>query len=243
MRCEPAGPDANAICTHGDDCADDPACSDEVCDCLPVPETEQAMSLDVGGQLVNQPPSADAGPDQVVECNLAGAGSFQLHSHSSDPDDDLALTRWYRDSRTGPEVGFAPQVAIVQAVASTASYVVRVIDAFGQADEDTTQVQVVDTTPPVLSCNAPATIHPGQHGLAFTATALDVCDPGATPVVTGHRCEKNGKSHPCKVSAAGDTVTIVNPSGVGTHISWDLSVTDSAGNVTIETCGIDVVTH
>jgi hypothetical protein len=243
MRCEPAGPDADAICTSGADCTDDPACSDEVCDCLPVPQTEQAMSLDVGGPIVNQPPSADAGPDQVVECNLPGAAIFQLDALSSDPDGDLTLTRWYLGSRTGPEVGFAPQVTIVQSVASSTDYVVRVIDSFGQADEDTTQVQVADTTAPVLSCNAPATILPGTHGRAFTATAADVCDPGATPVITAYRCEKNGKPHPCKVSIDGDTVTIINSTGVGNVISWDVSVTDASGNVTSETCQIEVATH
>ncbi len=242
-RCEPAGPNANAICTTDDDCADDPACSDEVCNCLPVAQTEVALSINVNGPVVNRPPTANAGPDQTVECNVAGGGRFQLQSLSSDLDDNLALTRWYLNSRTGPEVGFAPRTAVQQAVGSSAAYVLRVIDRLAQTDEDVMQVQVVDTTPPTLSCNAPATIRPGDHGRSFTATARDVCDPGATPIVTAYRCAKKGKEHPCKVNLAGDTVTIVNPSGVGTRISWDLSVTDASGNVATQTCAIDVATH
>ena len=103
-------------------------------------------------------------------------------------------------------------------------------------------MQVVDTTAPTLSCNTPipATIRPGQHGLRFTATAKDACDPYATPIVTSYRCEKNDKAHPCKVSLWGDTATIVNPSGVGTRISWDVQVSDASGNVTTTTCAVDV---
>ena len=71
------------------------------------------------------------------------------------------------------------------------SYVLKVIDAFGQYDEDTTTVNVVDTTPPTVTrrptrrpvgtaveCTG-RVVTPVAIG---TATADDVCD--ASPAVT-----------------------------------------------------------
>ncbi|MBX5484560.1 MAG: hypothetical protein IRZ16_22280 [Myxococcaceae bacterium] len=237
-KCEPAGP--NAICTSDADCADDSSCTDEVCNCLPVPEAELSMSLDVSGALVNRPPLANAGADQVVECNQAGRARFELRSQSSDLDGNLTLTRWYLGSRGGPVVSVGPTSTVTQAVGTSAAYVLRVIDAFAQADEDTTAVEVVDTTAPTIACNAPETIRPGQHGRSFTATAQDVCDPTVTPTVTGFTCSKNGRRHPCKVEFSGPTVTIINPSGVGTFISWDVTASDAAGNTTSTTCTVEV---
>lgn len=240
QRCEPGGPSADATCSVDADCVDDPSCTDGICNCLPVPVTNLSLALHVSGELVNRPPTANAGPDQVVECDRAGGAGFTLASLSHDLDGNLASTRWYLGSRTGPQLGFVPRPALVQAVGASQSYVLRVIDTFSQADEDTVVVQVVDTTAPALSCNAPDTIHPGALNVSFTATAEDVCDPAATPVVTGYTCTKYGTPHPCEVVHQGSSVTIVRPGGEKTLIKWGLQVTDAAGNVSTRTCKVFV---
>jgi hypothetical protein len=60
-------------------------------------------------------------------------------------------------------------------------YVFKVIDTFGQYDEATTTVSVVDTTPPRLSIVlSPSVLWPPNHQLVritATITVDDVCDP------------------------------------------------------------------
>ena len=138
------------------------------------------MFVDIKGTLVNQPPTADAGPDRTVECNAIGRGIFTLEGSAQDPDNNVASVGWFRGSRTGQLVGMLPSVELEQDVSTTTSYVLKVIDTFGQYDEDTTSVGVVDTTPP--SVTPPANAQAECTGLAGTpvdigkATATDVCD-------------------------------------------------------------------
>jgi hypothetical protein len=61
--------------------------------------------------------------------------------------------------------------------------VLRVIDGFAQADEDTTTVKVVDTTPPVVTCSVATpdlnTTTQTNHNLTsvgLAATAVDQCE-------------------------------------------------------------------
>src|SRR5262249_14144008 len=130
------------ICSSNADCASDDTCSQ-------VSASDLLLGLSVSGHIVNQPPSADAGTAQVVECPAAVVLDG---SASSDLDSNIALYSWRRGSRTGDEVGF-DAVSNVQQGLGTETYVLRVIDAFAQTDEDTTTATVVDTTAPQLSCS------------------------------------------------------------------------------------------
>jgi hypothetical protein len=129
------------------------------------------------------------------------------------------------------------------------SYVLRVIDTQAQADEDTTAVEVVDTTPPEISCNAPATIVPPGSAVSFTASASDVCDASVTPVLSAPRCFKiNGhgmqvslSASACKTTVNGNKVTIATSGGVGTYIAWTATATDDAGNPSTRDCKVVVV--
>lgn len=246
--CENAGPSANQVCLADEDCIDDPACSEGVCNCTQVTSAGITLALALNGALVNQPPTANAGADQVVECNLPQRGRFTLTSHSQDPDGNLALLSWFRGSRMGPEVGFTPKVVLEQDLDTEVDYVLRAIDRLAQADEDTTRVRVVDTTAPVIACNAPTTFSPPDTPLSFTATATDVCDPTVTPELTGFRCYRingSGKeidtTHSCRVTLDGDRIDIRNSGGVGSHIVWKVRVADGSGNTSFHTCAAKVV--
>lgn len=250
-RCENAGPNANAICGSDDDCGEHDDCSDGVCNCLPAPEAAGlSLSMSVGGPIVNQPPTASAGVDQVVECNQAGSGRLTLDGAASgDPDGNIASFRWFQGIRAGEEVGFEPRSVVVQPVGTAVSYVLRVVDTFAQADEDTTIVEVVDTTPPVIACNSPLTIRPPDPAVSFTATASDVCDASVTPVLSNPRCFKiNGSgttvdlpAAACKTTVDGSRVTIATSGGVGTHIVWTATALDDAGNQSTKDCEVVVV--
>ena len=112
----------------------------------------------------------------------------------------------------------------------------------------TQSVTVQDTTPAVISCNAPPSIVPGDAPISFTATAVDVCDAAPVANVTGFRCYTvNGsgkivdKGESCVVTFAGDSVTIINSGGVRNTVEWTVTATDGSGNTSTKTCSVVVV--
>ena len=250
-RCEDAGQStANAVCATDTDCAldddEENPCSGGVCNCLPVPDSDMTLALNVEGPIVNQPPTANAGPDQTVECTSSAGAVVTLDGlQSSDPDDNFASYRWFRGSRVGPTEGFAPRITVEQTLGAPVSYVFRVIDTFAQADEDTTQVQVVDSTPPEISCNAPRVTPPGTP-VSFTATATDACDNDVITTLTGFSCHRlaNGKevdkTKPCDVTLNGPTLTLGHSLGVGNHVVWTATAKDDAGNQSTVTCELEI---
>src|SRR6185369_2115692 len=100
--------------------------------------------------------------DQVLECTSpAGARLVLDASGSGDPEDNAVLFSWFRNGRAGQPVGFGETLERQQELGGTALYVLRVIDAFGQSDEDATAVRVVDTAAPALSLAvSPTTLWP-----------------------------------------------------------------------------------
>ncbi|MDP2270079.1 MAG: hypothetical protein Q8K32_05045 [Archangium sp.] len=248
-RCENAGPFANEICADDAACGEDPECSDGVCNCVQVEDVGVTMAMTVAGPLVNQPPRANAGVDQTVECNQAGGASLGLDgSGSTDPDSNLASFTWFSGTRAGTIIGHQSNASIVQAAATSATYVLRAIDRAGQADEDSVGVAVVDTTPPVIACNNPPAIIPPRAPVAYTASATDVCDPGVAAVVTAVECFKispNGNRVPkdkaCGATFTGATLNLPKGGGVDDQIQWTVRAVDLAGNVTTRTCEVRVV--
>jgi hypothetical protein len=189
-----------------------------------ISETQVTLQADLHGRLVNQPPTAIAGDDQTgdkaVECSQAGGATFNLDgSQSSDPDNNIVSFAWLKGSRTGELIGNLPRAQFTQLVSTLTSnnqtaYVLKVIDAFGQYDQDTTQVNVVDTTPPTV--HAPPDIPaPGEKPVECvgvftpvkigTATADDVCDP--SPTVASNAAELFPKGFPLGTSTVTWTAT------------------------------------
>ena len=245
-----AGDNATA-CRH-----DSPDCDDAGGPCQLPPTDSEPFTVNVSleGPLVNQPPTAAAGQDQTVECTSPAGASFTLDgTGSSDPDGagDLRIFSWRSASRTGAEVGFDPKITAQLGVGVSRKFVLRVIDSYGQADEDATDVEVQDTTPPVLSCNAPPTMSPPQTAVSFVATATDVCTAGTiTPQLTSYQCFKfssAGKridtTNSCKVTLDGAQITIGSSIGVGDHIAWNGSAADATGNVGLVHCEGEVVSQ
>jgi hypothetical protein len=206
------------------------------------------VSLD--GTLTNQPPTADAGDDETIECTSPDGAAFELDGSASfDPDGDIRAFSWRADTRVGPEVGFATKLTGALGVGQSQNFVLRVIDGFGQADEDATTAAVVDTTPPDVLCNTPATLPPPNKPISFTATATDICTAGAiVPELVDLECfklnargEKIDKTKTCKTVLSGATATISPPQGVGQHITWTARAVDPSGNVGTAHCEIEIV--
>jgi len=106
---------------------------------------------------------------------------------------------------------------------------------------------IVDTTPPEVFCNAPATITPPDAPVSFTATAVDLCDPAPVVEITDYFCSKLtrkgkviDKARSCVVSLAGDSVVIEDSGGVDDLIEWTAQATDSSGNVGTAACSLAV---
>ncbi len=215
---------------------------------LPPERDEMVITLDLAGALVNQPPNAAAGADQTVECTSSAGAPFALDGRASnDPDHNLALVSWHQGTRTGPLLGTSLVVGQTLGVGASGSFVLRAVDGFAQTDEDETSVAVVDTTPPVIACNAPATIRPPAAVISFGATATDVCDDAVAAAVTGYDCfafTKKGKRvsklESCIVSFLGNTLAIHDVGGYGDHITWTVEAPDDSGNVGRASCEVVV---
>jgi hypothetical protein len=183
------------VCAGDDsiECQEDSECGEENGPCEIEEDSTDPMSVDladVGGPLVNQPPTAVAGEDQSVECTSVTGAEFTLDGDaSSDADENLRLVSWRAGSRAGPEVGSETEIALALGVGESESYVLRVMDAFAQTDEDSTSVEVVDRTAPVIESlvATPDRLWPPDHRLQpieLSIEVSDVCDASPTCVVT-----------------------------------------------------------
>jgi hypothetical protein len=130
-------------------------------------------------QVLNQPPSANAGADQVVECTSHSGCSFTLNgSGSTDPDHDTLGYVW--KDQVGNVVGTNASVTLTRPL-GTYTFTLTVTDPFNQSSTATTHVTVRDTTPPTLTVAlSPNSIWPPDNKMAqITATiqVTDLCDP------------------------------------------------------------------
>src|SRR5262249_40567228 len=138
------------------------------------------------GHLVNQPPTAIAGDDQTVECSFTGGGTVALDaSKSFDPDNNIVSYGWFKGSRTGLRLGDSLTMKLEQPVSTPSSnnetsYVFKVVALFGQYDDDTVKVNVLDRTAPTIKApdgvTAECTGPTGTPVAIGLATATDTCD-------------------------------------------------------------------
>ena len=210
-------------------------------------ELDATVDVDLGGTIVNQPPHPNAGADQTVECTSTTGADVTLDgSGSTDPDDNISFYVWRVGSATGSPVttASANPVAHTHQALGEETYDLQVVDRRVAADHDAVTVSVADTTPPEISCNAPATIVPNDvpekrtEGISFTATADDTCTGVTGVVIESFSCTKPAS---CIVGIEGDTITIFDSGGVGDTIQWLVSAQDAAGNKAEKTCQLDVV--
>lgn len=125
----------------------------------------------------NNPPIADAGPDQTIEANTTGGANVQLDgSGSYDPDGDPLTYQWTWDSESA--TGVSPMVFLPLGI-TTITLVVN--DGMLDSEPDTVDITVQDTTPPeiVLFEPDPSKLWPPNHkfiDVIIMGIALDICD-------------------------------------------------------------------
>jgi hypothetical protein len=205
-----------------------------------------SVDVTLTGVLVNQPPNVDPSKTKTtVECTSPKGAMVTLDaSASSDADSNIALYAWRIGSNTGSAVTTPsgnPVVNTQQALGKT-TYALQVVDDRFAADGSTIDVSVVDTTPPTISCNAPATINPSsvvdKVGITFTATASDTCSGISTLAIKNYSCTKPQE---CVAQIQGNAITVLNSGGIGDTISWTVSAVDGAGNTSQKSCQVSVV--
>jgi len=181
------------------------------------------------------PPVITLPPDVTIECDESTDPSNTGQATASD-NCDTAPVITYSDVETP---GSCPEE-------KTITRTWTATDDCGNSSSGVQTITVVDTTPPVISCNTPATITPPDAPISFTATATDNCDDGPSVVITGFDCfkftkkgKKIDKGQSCFLDVSGDSVTIKG--GVGTHIIWNVRAVDNCGNVTERQCEVEVV--
>jgi hypothetical protein len=134
-------------------------------------------------EILNQPPVADAGPDQTLEQeSYAGTEVTLEGSGSTDPDstpgtnDDIIGFEWYEGATL---LGVGETIKYTLPLGSH-TVTLKVTDSFGETDEDEVIIVVVDTTPPTIICPADVTVEQESHAgtvVPLEATATDICDP------------------------------------------------------------------
>lgn len=112
-------------------------------------------------------------------------------------------------------------------------------DDFGNDAPCDQAINVVDTTPPLVSCGGAFLVtyrELGDTPVSFTVSSTDnCCSQGVT--ITQVACT----SEDCVVEAKGDTITIRATGPLHSEISWTVSTADCCGNTTEKTCSVDVV--
>jgi hypothetical protein len=200
--------------------------------------TDTTVSADLPGTIMNEPPSANAGAPQTVQCtSAAGAGITLDGSGTTDPENNIALFVWRQGTRAGQEIGDAAKSQLNQGLGGTQTYFLKVVDTYAQSSESSTSVKVVDTTPPVITNVAatPNVLWPPNGKLVPVSVSVsdsDTCDPH--PVCKIVQITNNEPITPADAQITGNFTANLSAQrlGTGTGRVYTLKVrcTDASGN-------------
>ncbi|MBC7931667.1 MAG: HYR domain-containing protein, partial [Rubrivivax sp.] len=140
----------------------------------------------------NEPPVANAGPDQTVECSNGQASVTLDGSASTDPDGDTPLTFDWSEGATPLGSG---QMLVVSLPNGPHTITLTVTDPSGASSQDTVNINVVDTQAPIVTDPPDVTVSTGPGASSCgtvvsdaqlgTATATDGCEGSLAVTRTG----------------------------------------------------------
>ncbi|MBT3942554.1 MAG: hypothetical protein HOC77_02015 [Chloroflexi bacterium] len=211
-----------------------------------------ACATDTAQVVINSPPVSDAGSYADIEATSAAGANVALDGLGSlDPDGDPITYSW---SATG--IAFSdptsPTPTAIFPLGST-QVTLTVTDALGAADENSTEIKVVDTTPPEIriSGNIQPLWPPDRklRVIDIEIVALDLVSASPILVVIGSSDEPD----PDAGSESGD-VQIAGPedirlraerdgNGHGRTYSLLIKATDERNNSATSTVLIEVPLH
>jgi hypothetical protein len=144
------------------------------------------------------PPVADAGGNQTLEqtgfdgaeATLDGSGSYDPDTAATDAtppgaSEAIDMYEWFEDFGLITETLLGTEAVLNETLPlGTHDITLRVTDPWGLTGIDTMQVEVVDTTPPVLTVTPhPPSLWPPNHKYVevnFDVEVVDICDPSPT---------------------------------------------------------------
>jgi hypothetical protein len=168
--------------------------------------------------VVSQPPVANAGPDQIVECTGDHQAIVHLDgSASTDPNGDITLYQWYENFGAADQVLLGTGETLDTSLAlGTHAVTLKITDATEKTSTDEATIQVVDTQPPTVGLSVnPSTIWPPNHKLVnvHATVRVDDCGPVTVSLVSVTSNE------PDNGTGDGDTENDVQGADVGTNDS------------------------
>lgn len=221
--------------------------------------------------LINEPPVADAGPDQTVE-QESYAGTEVTLDGSGSTDDGLMRPLTYAWTWTGGSAaGVSPSVTFPLGTTT----VTLTVDDGEFTDSDTVDITVVDTTPPEVACSVnPEVLWPPNHRMVLVNVLIeaeDICtethllevsvavtssepdDDKGDGAFTGDVDGADGFTAPVDVPCVFDEEAGCLVSSFGLRAEWDgrgdgrtytitATVKDVSGNETAASCDV-IVPH
>jgi hypothetical protein len=136
-------------------------------------------------KLLAEPPVANAGADQTVECTGDGGSQITLDaSKSTDPNGDITTLEWFEGFGTPEQVSLGTGAKLqLNLPVGVHTITLQVTDSTGKTATDEVVITVTDTTPPVANLDvSPSTLWPPNHKMVDIAAGLDVHDCGPVTV-------------------------------------------------------------
>jgi hypothetical protein len=180
------------------------------------PELMLTIKYSQGG--LNEPPTADAGADQTVECATSEGAHVNLDGSGSTDQDGDALTYLWEGS-FGSATGANPTVAIPL---GTHTVTLTVDDGNEGTDTGTVTITVEDTTPPATSALLGGTVGNNAWYVSDVGVSLIATDSCSGVMELNYALD--GTEHTVSGESASFTV-----SGDGDH-SLAYGAKDNAGN-------------
>ncbi len=228
-------------------------------DGIPVDFAGATGSLSLAGTVVNYPPVARVGPDQVLECNVPGGASAVLDATGSyDPDDDQIGLAWWRDHALDPatSVGSGLVVSTVAPMGTT-RYGFAITDSHLALSYAETSVTVKDTAGPeiAVSVNTACLKSPADDlflfrlGEQIVVQAHDACDANprvwidsVTRVPASHHEGSEGERHDDGEHQAPDVIAGTASFCIREEGSYSVvvAVQDASGNISRKTVVVRV---
>jgi hypothetical protein len=140
-------------------------------------------------KVVVEPPVANAGPDQTVECTGDSKAAVHLDgSASTDPNNDIVTYEWFENYGAANQTSLGTGVKLTVTLAlGSHTITLRVTDATAKTATDEVVITVVDTKPPVVHITmSPSQLWPPNHKLVdvHANVSVDECGPYTVTLVS-----------------------------------------------------------
>ena len=121
---------------------------------------------------LNSPPEADAGSDQIIECQGANT-SVTLNGVGTDPDGDDLTYEWTLNGNiVSTDASFDSDLSL-----GTHTFTLKVTDPAGESDSDDVDITIEDTTPPEVTFELiKDKLWPANHKMVLVASGISASD-------------------------------------------------------------------